>query len=291
MVDALRELFPQADIFTHVIDKRAFSDILASHQVRTSFIGRLPFARTATAFYVPLMPLASEQFDLNGYDLVISSKSGPSKGVIVPEDCIHICYCHSPMRYIWNKYAEQVRWSPFVLSWPMRLSAHYLRFVDYLSAARVDLFVANSTAVQRRIEKYYRRPSRVIFPPVDVSAFTPSNEIDDYFLYCGQLTAYKRPDLAVDCFNQLGLPLRIIGDGEMVSALHKRAKSNIRFLGRVTDDVLRHHLARCRALVFPGEEDFGIVPVEAMASGRPVIAYQRGGAAGHGDRRANRHFF
>jgi glycosyltransferase involved in cell wall biosynthesis len=224
------------------------------------------------------MPFATEQFDLSGYDLVISSESGPAKGVIVPEDCVHLCYCHSPMRYIWNKYAEQIRWSPSIVSWPMRLSAHYLRLVDYASAARVDQFIANSTAVARRIEKYYRRSSRIIFPPVDISAFAQAEEVEDYFLYCGQLTAYKRPDLAIDCFNQLGLPLRVIGDGEMLAGLKKRAKSNIQFLGRVTDDLVRHNLARCRALVFPGEEDFGMVPVEAMASGRPVIAYGRGGA-------------
>jgi glycosyltransferase involved in cell wall biosynthesis len=277
VVEALCELFPDADIFTHVIDRTVFSDLVAKHKVTTSFINSLPFARTATAYYLPLMPLASEQFDLSGYDLVISSESGPAKGVIVPENCVHLCYCHSPMRYIWNKYAEQVRWSPFVLSWPMRLSAHYLRLVDYASAARVDQFVANSTGVGRRIEKYYRRSSLVVFPPVDVSAFEPSDEGENYYLYCGQLTAYKRPDLAVDSFNQLRLPLRVIGDGEMLARLKKRANSNIRFLGRVTDDVVRHNLARCRALIFPGEEDFGMVPVEAMASGRPVIAYGRGG--------------
>jgi glycosyltransferase involved in cell wall biosynthesis len=278
VVEALCELFPDADIFTHVIDRVVFSDLVTKHKVTTSFINSLPFARTATAYYLPLMPLASEQFDLSGYDLVISSESGPAKGVIVPEDCAHLCYCHSPMRYIWNKYAEQIRGSPFVLSWPMRLSAHYLRLVDYASAARVDQFVANSTAVGHRIQKYYRRPSLVIFPPVDISTFAPSAEREDYYLYCGQLTPYKRPDLAVDSFNQLQLPLRIIGDGEMLARLRKRAKSNIEFLGRVTDEVLRHNLARCRALVFPGEEDFGMVPVEAMASGRPVIAYGRGGA-------------
>jgi glycosyltransferase involved in cell wall biosynthesis len=279
VIDSLCKLFPQADIFTHVLDEKVFPDLVANHRVRTSFIQRLPYARKekVTAYYLPLMPLALEQFDLSNYDLVISSESGPAKGVIVSEDCVHICYCHSPMRYIWNKYAEQIRWSPALLSWPMRLSAHYLRLVDYASAARVDQFVANSTAVARRIEKYYRRSCRVIFPPVDVSDFALA-EAEDYYLYCGQLTPYKRPDLAVDCFNNLGLPLRVIGDGEMLAALKRRAKTNIQFLGRVTDDQLRYHLARCRALVFPGEEDFGIVPVEAMASGRPVIAYRRGGA-------------
>jgi glycosyltransferase involved in cell wall biosynthesis len=248
----------------------------SNHKMTTSFVQRLPYARKATKYYLPLILIAVEQFDLSGYDLIISSESGPAKGVIVREDSVHLCYCHSPMRYIWNKYAEQVRGSPAMLSWPMRLAAHYLRLVDYTSAARVDQFVANSTAVARRIEKYYRRTSRVIFPPVDVSAFALAEE-EDYHLYCGQLTPYKRPDLAVDCFNDLGLPLRVIGDGEMRGTLKRRAKPNIQFLGRVGDDELRHNLARCRALVFPGEEDFGIVPVEAMASGRPVIAYGRGG--------------
>ena len=276
VVDALCELFPQADIFTHLFNRKVFANLAAKHKVKTSFIQRLPYARNATAYYLPLMPLALEQFDLSEYDLVISSESGPAKGVVTREDCIHICYCHSPMRYIWNKYAEEVRSTPAMLSWPMRLSAHYLRLVDYASAARVDQFVANSTAVARRIAKYYRRQSRVIFPPVDVSAFEPAEQ-EDYYLYCGQLTAYKRPDLAIDCFNSLGLPLRVIGDGELRGTLQRRAKTNIQFLGRVGGDALKHHLGRCRALVFPGEEDFGIVPVEAMASGRPVIAYGRGG--------------
>ena len=276
VLEALCELFPSADIFTHIFDKKIFNNLVRRHKVTTSFIQRLPYARKATKYYLPLMPIALEQFDLTDYDLIISSESGPAKGVIVREDSVHICYCHSPMRYIWNKYAEEVRRTPALLSWPMRLSAHYLRLVDYASAARVDQFVANSTAVARRIEKYYRRPSQIIFPPVDISAFARAEE-EDYYLYCGQLTPYKRPDLAVDCFNKLGLPLQLVGDGEMSGALKSRAKANIRFLGRVGDDELRHNLARCRALVFPGEEDFGIVPVEAMASGRPVIAYGRGG--------------
>jgi glycosyltransferase involved in cell wall biosynthesis len=276
ILEALCELFPSADIFTHILDRKMFSKLVEKHKVTTSFIQRLPYARKAVKYYLPLMPLALEQFDLREYDLIISSESGPAKGVIVREDSVHICYCHSPMRYIWNKYAAQVRGAPAILSWPMRLSAHYLRLVDYSSAARVDQFVANSTTVARRIEKYYRRSSRVIFPPVDVLAFALAQE-EDYYLYCGQLTSYKRPDLAVDCFNVLGLPLRVIGDGEMRDTLKRRAKPNIQFLGRVGDDELRYNLARCRALVFPGEEDFGIVPVEAMASGRPVIAYGRGG--------------
>ena len=277
VIEALCELFPGADVFTHLIDRREFPDLIAGHRVTTSFIQHLPWARKAIQIYLPLMPFASEQFDLTDYDLVISSESGPVKGVLVREDCLHICYCHSPMRYIWNKYAEYVRSVPRLLSWPMRLAAHYLRVLDYASAARVDQFVANSTAVARRIEKYYRRSCCVIFPPVDISAFEIAKE-EGYYLYCGELTGYKRPDLAVDCFNDLGLPLRIIGGGEMRRALQRRAKHNIQFLGRVSDSVVRHNLARCRALVFPGEEDFGLVPVEAMASGRPVIAYARGGA-------------
>jgi glycosyltransferase involved in cell wall biosynthesis len=277
VIQALCELFPGADVFTHLIDRRKFPELVAHHKIHTSFIQHLPFARRAIQLYLPLMPLALEQFDLSNYDLIVSSESGPAKGVLAREDSLHICYCHSPMRYIWNKHAEYARSMPVALSWPMRLAAHYLRLVDYASAARVDHFVANSTAVARRIETYYRRPSQIVFPPVDVSAFEPAEE-EGYYLYCGQLTAYKRPDLAVDCFNELGLPLKIIGDGEMRRALSKRAKSNIRFLGRASDEAVRYNLARCRALVFPGEEDFGIVPVEAMASGRPVIAYARGGA-------------
>jgi glycosyltransferase involved in cell wall biosynthesis len=278
VVEALLELFPQADIFTNIFDKRVFSHLSDNHTVKETFIGRLPMAKQAAGCYVPLMPFALEQLDFAGYDLVISSESGPAKSVIVPDHCAHLCYCHSPMRYIWNKHAEQARGTSFFLRMPMRVSAHYLRLVDYAAAARVDQFIANSTAVAHRIEKYYRRSSRVVFPPVDVSAFAPAEQNDDFYLYCGQLTGYKRPDLVVECFNRLGLPLWIIGDGEMLGALKRRAMPNIRFLGRVSDAVVRDSLGRCKALVFPGEEDFGIVPVEAMASGRPVIAFGRGGA-------------
>src|SRR3954453_22767315 len=198
---------------THVIDSREFPGLVSRHRVVTSFVQRLPFARRALQFYLPLMPFALEQFDLTDYDLVISIESGPAKGVLVREDSVHICYCNPPMRYIRNKHSEYLQSTPMLLSWPMRLAAHYLRLVDYASAARVDQFIANSTAVARRIEKYYRRSSRIIFPPINISTFETAVG-EDYYLYCGELTFYKRPDLAVDCFNDLGLPLKIIGDGE-----------------------------------------------------------------------------
>ncbi len=226
------------------------------------------------------MPLALEQLDLRGYDLIISSESGPAKGILCDPDSVHICYCHTPMRYIWNMFHDY-RASPIWLRRQfISLAAHYLRHWDYLSAQRVDYFIANSNHVAKRIRHYYRRSTDVIHPPVDLDKFQPAppHEIDDYHLMVGELIAYKRPDLAIEAFNQSGEKLVVIGGGEMLKKLQNLAKPNIEFLGRASRDVLSHHYARCQALIFPGEEDFGIVPLEAMASGRPVIAFNRGGA-------------
>jgi glycosyltransferase involved in cell wall biosynthesis len=279
VVESLCRIFPDADIFTHVYVPSAVSDVIRSHQVRTSFINSLPRAHKFYQKYLPLMPIALEQLDLRGYDLIISSESGPAKGIIPPPDSLHICYCHSPMRYVWNMFHDyRERSGPFTKAL-MPPIAHYVRNWDAISSTRVDHYIANSSTVQARIKRYYRRDSHVISPPVEVDDFEiVPEEVSDFYLMVGELVPYKRPDLAVEAFNRLQLPLVIIGGGEMLGRIRAQAGSTIKVLGAQPFPVLRHHYARCRALIFPGEEDFGIVPVEAQASGRPVIAYGRGGA-------------
>lgn len=279
VLEELCGLFPQAEIFTHVVAPEAISPALRRHQIHTTFINRLPGARKHYQKYLPLMPLALEELDLRGFDLVISSESGPAKGVITGPDCLHLCYCHSPMRYLWNMYHDYKAEAGFLTRLVMPPLCHYLRQWDQASAARVDRFLANSTAVQARIAKYWRRESEVVHPPVDTDFFTPGTGTGgDYYLVCGQLTGYKRVDLAVEACSRSGRPLVVIGGGERLERLRAGAAANIRFLGPQPFEVLREHYRGCRALLFPGEEDFGIVPVEAMACGRPVIAYGRGGA-------------
>lgn len=278
VIEALCELYPQADIFTHVVDESALSPILRKHRIYTTFIARLPGAKRHYHWYLPLMPLALEQLDLSGYDLVISSESGPAKGIIVGPNTRHICYCHSPMRYLWDMYHEYLNGASLPVRCLFPVLAHYLRIWDRQSALSVDQFIANSNFIAKRIAKYYRRDSVVIHPPVAVDDFYIADNIDDYYLVFGQLVKYKRADLAVEVFNRLGKPLLVIGDGDMLPRLKQVANDNIRFLGKLPFDQVRHHLAHCKALIFPGMEDFGIVPVEAMASGRPVIAFAAGGA-------------
>lgn len=278
VLEALCELYPEADIYTHVVDPDILSPKLKKHRIITTFISKLPFAKRFYQKYLPFMPLALEQLDLRDYDLVISSESGPAKGVLTNPDALHLCYCHSPMRYLWDMYPEYRDSAGFLTRMMMVPMAHSLRKWDYATGARVDHFVANSSFIAKRIQKTYRRDSSVIPPPVSTARFHVGEGPGEFYLWVGQLTAYKRPDLAIEAFNSSGKPLVVIGDGEMLEPLKAIAKDNITFLGRASDAQIEDHYARCKALVFPGVEDFGIVPIEAMASGRPVIAYGRGGA-------------
>jgi glycosyltransferase involved in cell wall biosynthesis len=280
VVEALCEMYPQADIFTHVYVPEMVSERIRQHRIIPTFVNALPRAPRMYKTYLPLMPLALEQLDLHGYDLVISSESGPAKGVIAPPEAVHVCYCHTPMRYIWNMYHDYRQGAGWLARHMMPPLTHYLRMWDVSSAMRVDSFVANSTTVAQRIRRYYGADSVVIHPPVDTDAFSPvsPSEVGDYFLMAGELVSYKRPDLAVRAFNEMKLDLVVIGGGEMLDDIRRLAGPTVKVLGSQPFDVLKHHYARCRALIFPGEEDFGMVPVEAMASGRPVIAYGRGGA-------------
>lgn len=280
VLEALCRMFPQADIFTHVADPKTLSAVLTRHKITETRVGRLPIARKLYQTYLPLMPRALEELDLTGYDLVISSEAGPAKGVIAPPNAPHLCYCHSPMRYLWDQYHVYRNGAGALTRKLMPHFAHRLRQWDVTSAQRVDGFVANSHFVAKRIEKYWRRQADVVAPPVALGDFGPvsPSELGDFYLWVGELAPYKRPDLAVAAFKQLDKPLVVIGGPTArVNALKAGAGRQTTFLGKVPFDLMKQHMARCRALIFPGEEDFGIVPVEVMASGRPIIAYGRGG--------------
>jgi len=274
VLESLCRLLPDADIFTLFYDPRAVSAEIRRHNVTPSFLNPL---RRHYRQLLPLMPLALEQFDLRGYDLVISSESGPAKGVLTSSSTRHICYCHTPMRYIWDLYPAYSReWLP---AWKRAVFApmsHYLRLWDYASAARVDEFIANSGNVRRRIQRAWRRDSRVVHPPVAVQDFY-WREPEDYYIVVSELVAYKQVDVAVRAFAGLGRRLLVVGDGPEFKNLKRMGAPCVEFCGRVPDGELRELLARSRALIVPGEEDFGMAPVEALASGKPVVALGRGG--------------
>jgi len=277
VVELLCDIFPQADIFTLVYDPANISDKINKHNIITSFIQKLPFGVRKYQLYLPLHPFAIEQFDLTGYDLVISSESGIAKGVLLSPETCHICYCHSPMRYLWNMYHEYRKnlsiWQKIIWA----AVSNFMRQWDYVNSQRVDYFIANSKNVQHRVKKYYGRYSKVIYPPLDFSRFRV-NQAEDFYLFVGQLNSYKKADLAVKVFNRSNKRLIIIGDGPQRNKLEKLAGAHISLLGKQSDEAVVDYYSKCKALIFPGEEDFGIVPLEAMASGKPVIAYGKGGA-------------
>jgi glycosyltransferase involved in cell wall biosynthesis len=278
VLEALHELYPDAPIYTSLYDPAAMPPQYRTWDIRTSWMQKLPAWRTLFRAYLPFYPNAFERFDLHGYDLIISSSSAFAKGVIPPPGAYHVCYCHTPMRFAWRTEdyvkREQIP-SPLigVLSFLMR----YVRLWDVASSARVDQFIANSREVAARIQQFYGRDALVIPPPVDLPPANPCPP-GDYYLAGGRLVPYKRLDLVVQAFTRLGLPLKIFGDGRDRAALEAIAGPNIEFLGFVSEARRRELVAGCRAFLFPGEEDFGITPVEAMAAGRPVIAYAAGGA-------------
>lgn len=271
----LHKMFPQAPVYTTIYNPKRVPQFKDA-KVITSFLQRFPGAKNHWQWYGPLMPMAIEQFDLSEFDLVISSSFSHAKGVLTRPGTIHICYCHTPMRYFWQKGKDERGYGTLL----ERLIYSYLGVWDKLSADRVDYFVANSKNVAERIKKYYHRQAEVIYPPVKTDFFRPHPEdkINNYYLSVSRLIEYKKPALVVEAFNKLELALKVVGEGPLKSKLQKMAGPKVEILGRLDDEKLRQLYSRVKAVIFPAEEDFGIVPVEVMACGRPVIAYGRGGA-------------
>jgi glycosyltransferase involved in cell wall biosynthesis len=276
VLEAICRIFPDADIFTLFYDPESVPALIRSKNVKASFLN--PFKKFYRSL-LPLMPMALEQFDLRSYDLVISSESGPAKGVLTSSTTRHLCYCHTPMRYLWELYpAYRAEFHQSLASRALLAPiTNYLRTWDYATAARVDTFMANSRNVRRRIWKTYRRKSRVVYPPVPVESFHHS-PASDYFLMVSEMVAYKRLDYAVRTFARNGRRLKIVGDGPEYARLQKLAAKNVEFCGRVPAHELRELYAKSTAFLMPGEEDFGMTMVESLASGKPVIALGRGGA-------------
>lgn len=278
VVDTIASMFPNADIFTLFLDEEKLSPALRGRKITSSFLDRIPGARKVHRHCLPLYPLAAEMLDLSGYDLVITSDSGPMKGVITDLDATHICYCHSPMRYLWDGYSAYRRDMSSISKVVFELTSHYVRNWDYSAAQRVDHFIANSGYVARRIHRYYRRRSKIIHPPIDTSRSYLAGSHDDYYLAVGRLVPYKRTDVLIEACQKLGRKLVIVGDGPEMERLKKLAGKNVEFVGEAADEQLRDIYARCRALLFAADEDFGMVPLEAQSYGRPVIAYGKGGS-------------
>lgn len=302
VLKVLADLFPNAPIYTLLYEKKNADKYFKGRRIETSIIQKLPGGIKHYQWYMPFMPMAVEFFDLRTFDLVISDASAFAKGVITSPNSLHICYCHTPTRYIWSdthQYINELKYNKYFKK-IISLVLNYIRLWDKAAADRVDIFIANSKTVKKRITKYYRRDSRVIYPPVEIDKFYLSENIEDssfapssaaameskkamedkYFLIGGRLAPYKRVDIVIKAFKKLDLPLKIFGDGVDLSRLKKIAgnSNNIEFLGRVDDKTMAKLYSHCQAFINPQEEDFGITVIEAMASGRPVIAFNKGGA-------------
>ena len=280
VLQVFQDIFPKAPIFTLIYDKEKMGNDFDEANIKSSFIQRSPQATNFFKWYLPLMPLATESYNLNDYDVILSNSSAFAKGVITKPDTLHICYCHTPTRYLWTDSHLYIRELPYngLVKKAISLFLPRLRLWDRAAAGRVDKFIANSKTVQKRISKYYDANSDVIYPPIDVSKFKIFPKQKKYFLAGGRLVAYKRFDLIVEAFNRLNIPLKIFGIGPELEKLKKMAKSNIEFLGKVTNEKRAELYGECQAFIHPQEEDFGLMVLEAMASGRPVIAYNKGGA-------------
>lgn len=279
VLEVLQEIWPHAPTYVLFADFKRLPHF-ANKNIRTSFLQKAPFIKSKFQWYLPLMVTATESYDLSSYDIVVSDTSAFAKGILTRHDALHLCYCHTPTRYLWSdthSYVEELRVPRLVKNiLPLFLSA--LRIWDKQAANRVDVFIANSQTVKARIKKYYGRESVVIPPPVDTDRFFLSDKPKTYFLTGGRLVAYKRYDLVIEACNRTGLPLKIFGSGPIEAILKRQAKKNIEFLGRVSQEKQAKLYAEAKAFIHPQEEDFGITPMESMASGRPVIAYNKGGA-------------
>jgi len=272
-------MFPDAPIFTSIFNPKKLKGFEKA-AITTSYIQNLPFAKSKHQLYINQMPYAYESFNLNNFDIVISSAHACAKGIITEPETLHVSYCHTPMRYAWDdwhSYIQEYQMNPLIKKLGKR-KIHKLRMWDRIAAERVDYYIANSNTTKKRIEKYYSKASTVINPMIKSSSYKIADKTKGYFLAVGRLTPYKKFDLIVETFNKIGLPLKIVGTGVAESSLKRQAKGNIEFLGYVSERKLKQLYSEAEALIFPQLEDFGITPLESMASGRPVIAYKKGGA-------------
>ncbi len=279
VLKAMHEIWPEAPIFVLFHDQKKIN-YFNKDRIHESFLSKLPFIHSHFQWYLPFMPLATEKYHLEDFDVILSSTSSFAKGVIVKPDTLHVSYCHTPPRYLWSnthEYVAELKYGQ-IIKFALPGIIHKLRMWDKMSADRVDHFIANSKTVQRRISKYYRRDSEVIYPPVDTDLFQISEKIDDFFLAGGRLVPYKKIDLIIKTFNRLQKPLKIFGVGPEYARLKNMAKKNIKFLGRISDEEKAKLMSTAQAFIHPQIEDFGITPVESMAAGRPVIAFSTGGA-------------
>jgi len=280
VLKALTEIWPNAPIFVLFHDKEKIKNFKKT-EIKETFLSKLPGVKKHYEWYFSLMPMATEKHNLGKFDIVLSSSSGFAKGIITNPETLHVCYCHTPPRFLWagtHKYLSDLRYN-FLVKSVLSGVIHKMRLWDTLSTNRVDHFIANSKTVENRIKKYYRRESEIIHPPVDTNKFYTSPSTKNYFVAGGRLVPYKRIDLAIKTFNRLGWNLKIFGVGPEEKYLKKIAKPNIEFLGNITEKEKAKLLSECRGFINPQHEDFGIIPVEAMASGRPIIAYSKGGAS------------
>lgn len=281
VLKVLADMFPTAPIYTLLYNEKVCGKVFPKERVKTSFLQKMPMIlRKRQRYLLPLMPCAIESFDLSNYDVIISSSNAYAHGALTNSAAKHICYCHSPMRYAWDythEYLEEQKIGP-VPAYVTSKILHGVRQWDQTAADRVDIYIANSQHVRKRIQKYYRKKADVLYPPVETRKFKVSQQHQDYFLIVSTLSPYKKIDLAVQLFNKIGKQLIVVGDGVQLSYLRAIAAPNVAILGYQEESKTREYMENCRAFIFPGEEDFGIAPVEAMACGKPVLAYGHGGA-------------
>ena len=286
VVEEMLKLYPDADIYTLVYDEKKMGKIFPKEKVHTSFVQKLPMSTRLYTKLLTLMPKAFESFDFSGYDLVLCSSSSCAKGVITPPDVPHICYIHSPMRYAWDQFFEYRKRSGRLTRFFMNRWMPSIRLWDFISSQRIDSLIANSKYIARRIQKYWNLSSTVIYPPVDTERLSPNNkESEDFYVVFSRFVPYKRIDLAIKACGKLGKKLVVIGGGSQEAELKALAKEafsshpdDVKFTGRISDSEVQDYLQRCKAMIFSAEEDFGIIPVEVQACGRPVIAFGKGGA-------------
>ena len=283
VVKAILDVFPDADIYTLVAKKEVCDELgIPWEKVHTSFIQKMPLGTKKHRAYLPLFPFAIEQFDLRGYDVVISSSHCVAKGILTKADQLHICYCHSPIRYCWdmyNEYLEESHLDKGFKSWLVRLMLHPIRQFDAIAGSRVDYYISNSDYVGQRIRKTYRRKAKTIHPNIDISNFELCNDKQEYYIASSRLVAYKKIDTIIEAFNQMpDKKLVVIGGGPNLEAYRKLAKDNVTVMGYQPFDVLKDKMQHAKAFVFAADEDFGMIPIEAQSCGTPVIAYGHGGS-------------